>query len=417
MSFVRSRPVQAVTVIILLVLGYFFLFSGSDDAFSPEELNSILQNKESNIVSLKKTELTAQGLSAPFLEPRTYKINGWETAGGTMIKNNDYIRLTSDNPRQVGNIFAKVPIQAESFEMELTFHIQSKSPNFLFGDGFAIWFIDQKSEIGDVFGAKNNFNGLGVFIDTYKNGKRGNFPFVNLMMGDGHSSYRKESDGFETRLAGCTARDLVNPRGKYSKMRLVYIKDGYLSIDFNPHGKHEEWTNCVTLTDVHLPVVKYLGLSAETGELSQSVDVIENKIFALYKEDGSFVGSVEELETMIQQQKDIDEDIKVITQDQTNESKGGRNRLFKKKSSEQRRKSLARLKMAEKRLKEREKQLRLEKYGDSESTFIKRTLSRLLTAIKYLIYLVVVVLAVWIAFIIYRVQTQKKKGKTTGLLD
>ena len=47
--------------------------------------------------------------------------------------------------------------------------------------------------------------------------------------------------------------------------------------------------NCVTLTDVKLPETKYLGLSAETGQLVENVDIIENRIYALYKPDDTFV--------------------------------------------------------------------------------------------------------------------------------
>lgn len=406
----RSRPVQLGIVCFFLIVWYFL--RGTSEGFTPEELNSLLQNKDESTVMIKKTELTTHGLKVPYIDQSTFKPKNWYLAGNTLIKNDAYIRLTSDNQHQVGSMFSNLPIQAESFEMELTFHVHSKSSN-LFGDGFGMWIIDRKSDIGDVFGAQNYFKGLGIFVDTYKNGKRGHFPYVNLMLGDGNTPYNKDTDGYETRLAGCTATGLMNPANELTKARIVYIKDGYFSLDFNYNNKHEDWKNCVTLTDIKLPQIKYLGFTAETGDLSENVDIIENKMYALYKPDGSFIESVDELETLMQEQSDNEE----LFQQAVDEIKeGGKHRKIKKKSKI-RRKSLSRLKNSEKKIKERERKLRLEKYGDEDATLFKRLLKGVLYSLKLIFYILLLGCLIWIGNIVYRVQVQKKKLKVTGLLD
>lgn len=407
----RSRPVQ-LGILCFFFIAWYFL-RGSTDSYTPEELNSLLQNKDESTVIIKKTELTTHALKYPFIDQSTFKPKNWYLAGNTLIKNDAYIRLTSDRQHQVGSMFSNLPIQAESFEMELTFHMHSKSSH-LFGDGFAIWIIDRKSDIGDVFGAQNYFNGLGIFVDTYKNGKRGHFPYVNLMLGDGNTGYNKDTDGYETRLAGCTATGLMNPASELTKARIVFIKDGYFSIDFNYNNKPEDWKNCVTLTDVKLPQVKYLGFTAETGDLSENVDIIENKMYALYKPDGSFIESVDELETLMQAQSENEEELKQAVEEM---KKGGRNRKIKKKSRQLRRKSLSRLKNSEKKIKERERKLRLEKYGDENATLFRRLLRGILYCLKLIIYTLLIGGLIWIGNIVYRVQVQKKKLKVTGLLD
>lgn len=410
----KSRPAQAFFVIALFFVTYWLLFTGSGEEFSPEELNSLLQNKNADVVELKKTELMHQKLVKPFVEQESdFKLKHWDITGNTLLHKGSHIRLVLDNQHQVGNMFSKLPIQAESFEMELTFRIKGKEHAKFYGDGFAIWFIDERSPIGDVFGARNNFNGLGVFLDTYRNGKRGKFPFVNLMLGDGKTPYNKETDGFETRLAGCTANsELINPHNGETKMRLVYIKNGYLSIDFNYNGIHEDWKNCVTLTDVKLPSIKYFGLTAETGELSHSVDVLENRMYALYKPDGEFVGSVEELEELINGKA------KELEEPEPEKPSGGskRHRALRKKRAELKRKSLLRLKKSEARIKERERKLRLEKYGSEDATFFNRWMSRLWKVVKLVSLVGVIVVVAWFAWIVIRVQKQKKR-KSTGLLD
>ncbi|KAI5969467.1 hypothetical protein CANMA_001535 [Candida margitis] len=426
----RSKPLQSllvlagcVTIFICYYLNIFDFLYPSSSTYTPEEINTLLQNKESNIVALKKTELTAQGLAKPFLDDSHFHVRNWELNGNPLVENNEYIRLTSLVPHTASNMFSRMPIQAESFEMELTFHIHnSEVKHGLVGDGLAVWFLDKPSDIGDVFGVRNEFNGLGIMMDTYKNGKRGQFPYVNLMMGDGRTRYNKATDGYETRLAGCSAKGLLNPASKETKMRLVYIKNGYLSIDFNYNGKHEDWLNCVTLTDVQLPFIKFLGLSAETGQLFENVDILENKIYALYKPNGGFVESIDELNDLIKEQNEYEQETINLAgiNDQVNQEskrKGGRNRAIKKKLSTERRKTLSRLRNAEKRIKERERKERLEKYGDPDATFIKRLVGKTLWLVKVFIYIIISVVLIWIVWIVIRVQRQKRRKKTAGLLD
>lgn len=401
----NAKPIVYLVILITVLVGIYQVFKGSDE-FSPEEINSLLQNKDQSIVRIRKVELTKQKIEPPYLEESSLKVKNWDVKGNAMVKNNDYIRLTSDNQHQVGNMFGKQSIQAQSFEMELTFHIHSKS--HMVGDGFAIWLLDEKSDIGDVFGATNYFNGLGIMIDTYKNGKRGHFPYVNLMLGDGHTKYRKSSDGFETRLAGCTAHQVLNPPGGVTKARIVYIKDGYFSLDFNFNNEHEKWTNCVTLSDVKLPMIKHLGFTAETGDLSEAVDIMENRVYALYKPDGDFIQSVDELETLIKQQ---DGELPIGEDDPFAKPKEQ-----PKKNSKRTRKSIMRLRKAEQRIKERQRQANLENYGDPDSNIFKRFFKVCLTILKYIIYLLVIILVVWVTFILIRIRKQKQT-RTTGLLD
>lgn len=71
----------------------------------------------------------------------------------------------------------------------------------------AIWLTKQRGQGGPVFGSVDKFEGLGIFIDTYKNDRPGVvFPYVMAMMGDGHTAYDKEHDGKNNELAGCPVR-------------------------------------------------------------------------------------------------------------------------------------------------------------------------------------------------------------------
>ena len=72
----------------------------------------------------------------------------------------------------------------------------------------AIWFTKERASAGPVFGSLDNFEGLGIFFDTYKNNRPGTqFPYVMAMLGDGKTSYNKDTDGKENELAGCSVSD------------------------------------------------------------------------------------------------------------------------------------------------------------------------------------------------------------------
>ena len=91
------------------------------------------------------------------------------------------------------------------FQIEVEFKIHGQG--HLHGDGMAIWVIEERGKPGKVFGHTDNFNGLGVFIDTYKNSRPGvTFPYVMAMLGNSSVSYDKDHDGKDNELAGCSVR-------------------------------------------------------------------------------------------------------------------------------------------------------------------------------------------------------------------
>jgi len=75
----------------------------------------------------------------------------------------------------------------------------------LYGDGMAMWLTKQRAQPGPVFGSTDNFEGLGIIFDTYKNNRPGVvFPYVMAVSGDGNTVYDKDNDGKANELAGCS---------------------------------------------------------------------------------------------------------------------------------------------------------------------------------------------------------------------
>jgi mannose-binding lectin 2 len=178
-----------------------------------------------------------------------------------------------------------VPLTATNWEVEVEFKISGK--NQLYGDGFAMWITRGRGQPGPVFGHADNFEGLGIFVDTYKNNRPGVvFPYIMAMHGDGKTSYDKNTDGKSTELAGCSARG-IRHASIPTLMRLTYFQDKQLKLELQ-YKTEGEWQTCFDVPNPPaIPNIAYLGFSAETGELSDNHDIISVRAKNLYTSPGA----------------------------------------------------------------------------------------------------------------------------------
>ncbi|ODV90749.1 hypothetical protein CANCADRAFT_31617, partial [Tortispora caseinolytica NRRL Y-17796] len=193
--------------------------------------------------------LSSHSLSPSMFQDRL--LSRWfEFGGSTLIRADEYIRLTTNRPGQSGWIVSRVPIFSDAYIIDVEFSIFGDG--ILHGDGFAIWLTESPGSSGPVFGSSDNFNGLGIFIDTYKNNRPGvQFPLVMAMLGDGHTSYDNDHDGAANQLASCSVKGLISAR-EPSHARIVFVKDQFLSLDIKHYGS-EGYFNCFTIPNVKLP--------------------------------------------------------------------------------------------------------------------------------------------------------------------
>ncbi|KAK2070169.1 hypothetical protein P8C59_004688 [Phyllachora maydis] len=229
--------------------------------------------------NVKSIGLRTHSLNQPYLDS-DMQSRWYDFGGDAVIRTDSYIRLTSDRPSQTGWLWSKVPLTATNWEIEVEFKIHGK--NQLYGDGFAMWLTKDRAKQGPVFGSADNFEGLGVFFDTYKNNRPGIvFPFVMVMVGDGQKQYDKNTDGKDSELAGCSARG-IRQANIPTKFRLTYFQDKHLKLELQ-YKSEDEWTLCFeTNQPPTIPQVAYLGFSAETGELSDNHDIISINAKNLY---------------------------------------------------------------------------------------------------------------------------------------
>ncbi|GCC17788.1 hypothetical protein chiPu_0017681 [Chiloscyllium punctatum] len=148
----------------------------------------------------------------------------WDFSGSTMLTGH-YVRLTPDERSKSGSIWNRVPCYLKDWELHVQFKVHGTGKKNLHGDGLAIWYTKDRLSPGTVFGSKDKFHGLGLFIDTYPNDE---------------------------------SADVMTD-----------VED------------KNEWKECIDISGVRLPTGYFFGASAATGDLSDNHDVISMKLYQL----------------------------------------------------------------------------------------------------------------------------------------
>ncbi|UYV62867.1 LMAN1 [Cordylochernes scorpioides] len=183
-----------------------------------------------------------------------------------------------------GSIWAKNKTNFNWWEVELVFRITGRGR--LGADGLvsiclafyslnlsglcvvqAFWYTDRRGVEGPVFGSNDNWNGLGIFFDSFDNDGKSNNPYVMAMVNDGSKSYDHQSDGMHQQLAGCQ-RDFRNKPFPV-RAKIEYYKN-VLTIMIN-HGltaNDQDYELCLRAENVFLPQYGMFGVSAATGALA-----------------------------------------------------------------------------------------------------------------------------------------------------
>ncbi|KAM3925304.1 VIP36-like protein isoform 1-T1 [Leptodactylus fuscus] len=212
----------------------------------------------------------------------------WDIMGNVLVTP-QYVRLTPDLQSKRGALWNRMPCYLRDWELQVHFKIHGQGKKNLNGDGFSLWFTKDRMQEGSVFGSKDNFVGLGVFVDTYPNEEKqhekkrysaGNqriFPYVSAMVSNGSLAYDHTRDGRPTELGGCTA--MVRNLNHDSFLVIRYVKRR-LTVMIDIDGK-QEWKDCLDVPGVRLPRGYYFGASAATGDLSDNHDIISMKVYQI----------------------------------------------------------------------------------------------------------------------------------------
>ncbi|XP_043940313.1 VIP36-like protein [Protopterus annectens] len=235
--------------------------------------------------------------------------SNWDILGNTVLTTQS-LRLTPEKQSKLGAVWNRVPCNVKDWELQVHFKIHGEAKTFMNGDGMAIWYTKDRMKKGPVFGSKDMFVGLGVFLDTYPNEDKQDellskrftprtervFPYISAMINNGSLSYDHDNDGRPSELAGCSA-SIRNV--KHDTFLVIRYVKSRLTIMMDIEGKNE-WKDCVDVAGVRLPQGFYFGVSALTGDLSDIHELISLKFYELTVERTRTLKEVEEPEENVE---------------------------------------------------------------------------------------------------------------------
>ncbi|KAJ7503139.1 legume-like lectin family-domain-containing protein [Mycena galericulata] len=240
------------------------LFLGFANAVSDDK------TKIGNSTIDRTVQLRTHSIYAPFID-QDLQNRWWDFGADSYVNTNKHIRLTRNRPSQMGWLWSRLPLTAANYVIEVEFKV-SGEPGHLFGDGMAIWLTKDRAQPGPVFGNKDNFEGLGIFLDTYANTRHGySFPRISSMLGDGKTSYNFGNDGDGQDIGACSAN--FRQTNVATKVKITYVKDSFLDVKIQFRA-WDEWTDCFRMEKVNLISAPFLGFSAMTGDVSDNHDII-----------------------------------------------------------------------------------------------------------------------------------------------
>ncbi|XP_075697163.1 protein ERGIC-53 [Rhinoderma darwinii] len=197
---------------------------------------------------------------------------------GNAIPSADQIRITPSLKSQKGSVWTKSAPSFENWEIDVTFRVTGRGR--IGADGLAIWYTATQGLDGNVYGAADSWNGLGIFFDSFDNDGKKNNPVILAVGNNGKLVFDHQNDGTTQALASCQ-RDFRNKpypvRARityYKKTLTVMINNG-----FTPDK--EDYEFCAKVDNMILPQQGFFGISAATGGLADDHDVLSFLTFQL----------------------------------------------------------------------------------------------------------------------------------------
>jgi len=258
-----SRCGNSIVTTVLLISG---LLLGFVQAEAEDKAIMRLGNQ-----TIERTlQLRTHSIYPPYID-QDLQNRWWDFGADAYINTNKHIRLTRNVPSQMGWLWSRLAITASNFVVEVEFSVSGYSSH-LYGDGLAIWLTKERVQPGPVFGNKDEFEGLGILLDTYANSHHDySFPRVVGILGDGKTKYDYGNDGHDQAIGACSAN--YRRTNVATKLKLTYVKDNFLDVKIQ-YKAWDDWTDCFYIPKISLPPNPFLGFSAMTGDVSDAHDII-----------------------------------------------------------------------------------------------------------------------------------------------
>ncbi|ESK97235.1 mannose er-golgi intermediate compartment [Moniliophthora roreri MCA 2997] len=216
-------------------------------------------------------QLRTHSLFAPYID-QDLQNRWWDFGADSYVNTNKHIRLTRPVRSQMGWLWSRLPLTSANFVIEVEFKVSGDTSSHLHGDGMAIWLTKERTEPGPIFGNRDQFNGLGIFLDTYANARHTfSFPRVIGFLGDGKKEYNYANDGDGQEIGACSAN--YRRTNVATKLKITYVKDKFLDVKIQ-YKAWDDWSDCFYVEGISLPSGPYLGFTALTGDVYDAHDIV-----------------------------------------------------------------------------------------------------------------------------------------------
>jgi len=165
-------------------------------------------------------------------------------------------------------------------------------------DGLAFWYTKERAQPGPVMGNIDRWTGLGIIVDTFDNDGQRDNPQIYAVFNDHSFTFDPSTDGKSNILGNCYAnirQTTAYPEDKTVRL-LVRIQDKMLYVAYDNTAAlntlDPTWTDCFKVPiNIENPLSGYyLGVTAETGGLSDIHDIRSLQTYSFIAKSEEFPG-------------------------------------------------------------------------------------------------------------------------------
>ncbi|KAL1934117.1 hypothetical protein VTP01DRAFT_6299 [Rhizomucor pusillus] len=228
--------------------------------------------------SQEQPETSAKTYSAPDLKldyklsfKKPYFYNGsipfW-TIGGDVIASEELIRLTPSVPNTRGWIWSDRPNPYDEWQIHMAFKVSGSHMHG--GRGMAFWYTKEPMPDGPIFGARDQWDGLGLWLDSAN--PKTHTPTTLAILNDGSLAFASRTDPTGYIIGSCT----INYRNTGNNLVHLLVKytANTLTILLDTSGDGKDYRTCIQKAGISLPKGYYFGISAATHNPADDHDVI-----------------------------------------------------------------------------------------------------------------------------------------------
>ncbi|KAF9408102.1 hypothetical protein BGZ94_002447 [Podila epigama] len=205
-----------------------------------------------------------QSLKKPFMYSGA--IPFWENYGNSFVAQ-DFIRLSPSVPNLKGSVWRSSPNEYKEWEVELSFKAFGQST--IGGRGLAFWYAQDRAVEGPIFGSKDQWKGLGIFMDTSDPVNQRSNSVIYGILNDGTKPFPSNPVANGNSFGGCL-RDYKNSPNPVV-LRVSYIGQT-LRVSVDTVNKGKKMITCFEQKDISLPAGYHFGISAEASSNSSPDD-------------------------------------------------------------------------------------------------------------------------------------------------